>query len=44
MDKDLAVGLKDPGLIHSQGDFFHQNFFLRGNEPNGEQEQLQQLK
>ena len=42
MDKCLAVDLKDPGAIASQGYFFHLNFFLRGNEPNGEQEQEQQ--
>ena len=46
MDKCLAVDLKDPDLIPSQGDFFLLNFFLRGNEPNGEgqQQQEQQLK
>ena len=41
MYKCLAVDLKDPGSTPSQGDFFHLNFFLRGNEPNGEQEQEQ---
>ena len=40
--KCLAGELKDPGLIPGQGNFFHLNCFLRGNEPIGEQEQ--QLK
>ena len=39
--KSLAVDLNDPGLILSQGDFFHFNYFLRGNAPNGEQQQQQ---
>ena len=42
MDKCLAVDLKDPSSIPNQGDFFHLKFFLRGNEPNGEQQQQQQ--
>ena len=41
MDKCWAVDLKNPSLIPSQGDFFHLNFFKRGNEPSGEQEQEQ---
>ena len=46
MDKCLAVDLKVPGSIPSQADFFHFNFFLRGNEPNGEEQEQgqQQLK
>ena len=42
MDKCFSVDLKDLGLIPSHGDFFHLNFFQRGNEPNGEQQQGQQ--
>ena len=47
MDKCLAVGMKDPCLIPTQGYFFHLNIFERGNEPNGEEQgqvQQQQLK
>ena len=48
MEKYLAVDLKDPGLIPSKGDFFHLNFFQRGNEPNweeqGQQQQQEKLK
>ena len=44
-----AIGwdLKDSDLIHSPGEFFPFISFIRGNEPNGEQqeqEQQQQLK
>ena len=43
VDKCLAVNLKYASLIPSPGDFFYFNFFLRGNEPNGEGQQ-EQLK
>ena len=39
--KCFAGELNDPGLIPSQGEFFHLNFFQRGNEPNGEEQQEQ---
>ena len=40
------MDLKNPGSVPSQGDFFHLNFFLRGNEQNGEgqEQQQEQLK
>ena len=38
----LAGEQDDPGLIPRQGEIFHLNLFLRGNEPNGEQKQGQQ--
>ena len=40
--KCSAGELKDPGLIPGQGEYFHINFFLRGNEPNSEQDEQEQ--
>ena len=42
--KCSAGELKNPGSIPVRENFFHLNFFLSGNEPNGEQQQEQQLK
>ena len=39
----LGWGSRDPRFDSQEGrNFFHLNLFLRGNEPNGEQEQEQQ--
>ena len=43
LKEHLAGVMKDPGLNHGENFFFHLNFFLSGNEPNGK-EQEQQLK
>ena len=42
MDKCLAEDMKDPGSNPNQGKLFSLKLFLRGNEPNGEQQQQQQ--
>ena len=39
--KSSAEELKAPGSFPGQGEFFYLNFFLRGNEPNSEEQEEQ---
>ena len=47
VDRVLGWGAREPRFDYQEGrNFFHLNLFLRGNEPNGEEQGqgLQQLK